>query len=152
MSLVKIPAGITPDNSANWGLHALQSNVNNYSETYTTVAGSATTACALTAAQALSGGLFITTGSITGAFTINLPSTVSLLASLGPTIPTDGSYSEPMWITNSGTGQTGTITIGDSSTTLSGTMTIANNTTRKLLLTVTGPSTITIYNQGSLSL
>ena len=73
-------------------------------------------------------------------------------ATLGPTIPTDGSYSEPLWITNSGVGQTGTLTIGDSNTTLSGTMTIATNTTRKFLLNVTGPNTITIYNQGSLSL
>ena len=152
MAIVKPIPGLVADAQANWGLHALQANVNNYSETYTTVAGTATTACALTAAQALSGGLFITTGSITGGFTINLPSTAALLATLGPTIPTDGSYSEPMFITNSGTGQIGTLTIGDSSTTLSGTMTIANNTTRKFLVQVTSATTISIFNQGSMSL
>lgn len=151
-AIARIPAGIVPDNSAAEGLLGLMSNVNNYSETYTAVAGNGTTKCDLTAAQALSGALFITTGSITGGFAINLPSTASILAALGPTIPTDGTYSEPLFITNSGTGQTGTLTIGDASTTLSGTMTIANNTTRKFLLNVTGPSTITIYNQGSMSL
>jgi hypothetical protein len=150
MTIVKIPSGIVPDNTAVWGLLGLMANVNNYSETQTTQA-TAGTNTTLTAAQALSGGLFLTAGA-SGGFTITLPSTVALFSALGPTIPTDGTYSEPMWITNSGVGQTGTLTAGDSNTTLSGTMTIATNTTRKFLLTVTGPTTITIINQGSLSL
>jgi len=150
MSIVQIPPGITPDNSANWGLHALQSNVNNYSETKQTVVTAGTNST-LTAAQALCGALFLSAGA-SGGFTITLPSTASLIAALGPTIPTDGSYSEPLWITNNGVGQTGTLTVGDASTTLTGTMTIATNTTRKFLMTVTAPLTITIQNQGSLSL
>jgi hypothetical protein len=150
MTIVKIPSGIVPDNTAVWGLLGLMANVNNYSETQTTQA-TAGTNTTLTSVQALCGGLFLTAGA-SGGFTITLPSTAALFSALGPTVPIDGTYSEPMWITNSGTGQTGTLTIGDSSTTLSGTMTIATNTTRKFLLTVTGPTTITIINQGSLSL
>jgi hypothetical protein len=150
MSIVQIPAGLVPDAQANWGLHALQSNVNNYSETKQTVVTAGTNST-LTAAQALSGALFLNAGA-SGGFTITLPSTVAMISALGPTIPTDGSYSEPLWITNNNVGQTGTVTIGDANTTLIGTMTIATNTTRKFLLTVNNPTTITIQNQGSLTL
>ncbi len=150
MAIFPLPKGITPDASAGFGVFGALSNANNYSETYTSVTTAGTNS-ALTGFQALSGGLFLQSGA-SGGFTITLPSTTALLAQLGPTIPTDGSYSEPLWITNNGVGQTGTVTAGDSSTTLSGTMTIATNTTRKFLLNVTSPTTITIYNQGSLSL
>jgi hypothetical protein len=150
MAIFKLPAGITPDATGAFGTFAALSNANNYSETYVTVVTAGTNS-ALTAVQALSGGLFLTAGA-SGAFTLTLPTTNLLLAALGPTIPTDGTYSEPLWITNNNVGQTATLTIGDSSTTLSGTMTIATNTTRKFLLNVTGSSTITIYNQGSMSL
>jgi hypothetical protein len=150
MSIVQIPAGLVPDSSANWGLHALQSNVNNYSETKQNVTTAGTNST-LTATQALCGALFLNTGA-SGGFTITFPSTAAIIAALGPTIPVDGSYSEPLWITNNGVGQTGTVTAGDASTTLTGTMTIATNTTRKFLLTVTAPTTITIQNQGSLTL
>jgi hypothetical protein len=150
MAIFKLPSGITPDATAAFGTFGALSNANNYSETYTTVttAGTNTT---LTAAQALSGGLFLQSGA-SGGFTLTLPSTVQLLAQLGPTIPTDGTYSEPLYITNNNVGQTATVTAGDSGTTLTGTMTIATNTTRKFILNVTGPNAITIYNQGSMSL
>jgi len=150
MSIVVIPPGITPDSSANWGLHALQSNVNNYSETKQNVTTAGTNST-LTAAQALCGALFLNSGA-SGGFTITLPATSALIAALGPTVPMDGSYSEPLWITNNNVGQTGTVTAGDASTTLTGTMTIATNTTRKFLLTVTSPTAVTIQNQGSLTL
>ena len=150
MAIFKLPAGITPDATGAFGTFGALSNANNYSETYTRVTTAGTNST-LTGAQALSGGLFLQAGA-SGAFTITFPSTVTLLATLGPTIPTDGTYSEPLWITNNNVGQTGTVTAGDSSTTLTGTMTIATNTTRKFIMNVTGPSTITIYNQGSMSL
>lgn len=150
MAIFKIPAGITPDSTGAYGVFGALSNANNYSETYVSVTTAGTNST-LTATQALSGGLFLQSGA-SGGFTITFPSTTSLLAALGPTIPTDGTYSEPMWVTNNGTGQTGTVTAGDSSTTLTGTMTIANNTTRKFLVNITSPTAITIYNQGSLSL
>jgi hypothetical protein len=150
MAIFKIPPGITADASAAFGTFGALSNANNYSETYVSVTTAGTNST-LSTTQALSGGLFLQSGA-SGGFTITLPSTVALIAALGPTIPTDGSYSEPLWITNNNVGQTGTVTAGDSSTTLTGTMTIATNTTRKFLLNVTSATTITIYNQGSLSL
>ena len=147
MPIALIPAGITPDISANWGFHALAANINNYSEAIAdvTTAGTNTT---LTAAQALVGFTRLNAGA-SGGFTITLPSTAAILATLGPTIPTDGSYSEPIHMLNNAVGQTGTLTIGDSSTTLSGTMTVATSTVRKFMLRVTSASTISITNVGS---
>jgi len=150
MTIVSIPSGITPDTSANWGLHALMANINNYSESITAVT-TAGTNTALTTAQLLSGFTQLNTGA-SGGFTITLPSTATILAALGPTVPTDGSYSEPIHMLNNNVGQTGTVTIGDSSTTLSGTMTVATNTVRKFMLKVTGPSTISITNVGTWNL
>jgi hypothetical protein len=52
-------------------------------------------------------------------------------------------------ILNDGVGQTGTLTAGDASTTITGTATIATNTRRQFRLTVTGPDAITFQNFGS---
>lgn len=150
MGIVKIPPGITPDNQGSFGLIGLMSNLNNYSEATTpvTTAGTNTT---LTPAQMLVGVTILNSGA-SGAFTITLPATSAIIGALGPTIPMDGSYSEPMNILNNGVGQTGTVTAGDASTTLTGTMTVATNTTRKFIMTVTSPTTITIQNCGSMAL
>jgi len=146
MAIWKFPPGLTADMTALFGLFGLASNVNNYAEATTavTTAGTSTT---LTAAQVLAGMTILNSGA-SGAFTINLPSTASMIAALG-TIPLDGTYSEPIHFLNNSVGQTGTITAGDSGTTLTGTMTCATATTRKLLLNVTSPTTITIQNCGS---
>jgi hypothetical protein len=150
MGIVKIPPGVTPDNQGSFGLIGLMSNLNNYAEATTpvTTAGTNTT---LTPAQTLSGVTILNSGA-SGGFTITLPSTTAIIGSLGPTIPMDGSYSEPMNMMNNGVGQTGTLTAGDSGTTLTGTMTVATNTTRRFIMTVTSPTTITIQNVGSMSL
>lgn len=146
----KIPAGITPDNQGYGGLYGLAQNVNNYAESITavTTAGTNTT---LTAAQALSGITKLNAGA-SGGFTITLPSTAAIIAGLGNTIPTDGTYSEPISMENNAVGQTGTLTVGDASTTLTGTMTVATNTRRVFILTVTSATTITIENIGSMAL
>jgi hypothetical protein len=149
--IAPLPPGITPDKSAEWGLFALISNLNNYSEAITaiTTAGTNTT---LTPAQLLIGVTKLNAGA-SGGFTITLPSTVSILAALGPTIPMDGTYAEPISILNNNVGQTGTVTAGDASTTLTGTMTVATNTRRVFMLTVlAGGITIAIENIGSLAL
>jgi hypothetical protein len=147
MGIAKLPAGITADAQANFGYFGTVSNLNNYAEATTPVT-TAGTAVALTAAQILAGMTILNAGA-SGGFTINLPSTASMIAALGPTIPMDGSYSEPIHILNNGVGQTGTVTAGDAGTTLTGTMTCATNTTRKFILQVTSPTTITIQNCGS---
>ena len=144
------PSGITPDKSANFGLFGLISAVNNYSEAVTAIvtAGTNTT---LTAAQALIGVTRLTAGA-SGGFTITLPSTVLLIAALGPAIPFDGTYAEPVSFMNDNVGQIGTLTVGDASTTINGTATIATNTRRLFMMTVTSPTTVTFQNIGSIAL
>ena len=150
MTIAKIPTGVTPDNMANFGLLGLVSNINAYAQQKANVTTSGT-AVALTAAQFLAGLLILGAGA-SGGFTINLPSTAALIAGLGPTIPTDGSFSMPIKIQNNAVGQTGTITAGDANTTLNGTMTLATSTTRNFLLTVTGPNSVVIDNMGTMGL
>jgi hypothetical protein len=145
-----LPGGITPDNAAAFGLFGLMSNLNNYSESLVALT-TAGTNITLTAAQVLIGVTKLNTGA-SGGFTITLPSTSSIISALGTTVPTNGTYAEPISILNNNVGQTGTLTIGDSSTTLTGTMTVATNTRRVFLLTVLSASTISIENIGSLAL
>lgn len=148
--IAPFPAGMTADKSAQFGLMALMSNVNNYAESLVSIATSGTN-ITLTASQVLLGVTRLTTGA-SGGFTITLPSTTSIISALGATIPTDGSYAEPISMMNDNIGQTGTLTIGDANTTLVGTMTVATNTRRLFLLTVLSPTTIQINNIGSVSL
>lgn len=150
-----IPGGITPDKSGAYGLFSLMNNVNNYAEALPPNFGIATsgTNITLTAAQ-IGYGITRLTAGASGGFTITLPSTASILSLIGAgnSVPTDGSYAEPISIMNDAIGQTGTLTAGDASTTLVGTMTVATNTRRLFLMTVTGPSTIQINNIGTVAL
>jgi hypothetical protein len=149
--IMPVPAGLTPDTSSQWGLMGLMSNINAHSFGPAPSVVTAGTNTNLTAAQVYPGMLILAAGA-SGGFTITLPSTASILSALGPTIPTNGTYSQLLIIQNLAVGQTGTLTAGDASTTLSGTLTIATNTTRMFLLTVNSPTAITITNFGSLSL
>lgn len=150
------PAGITPDPSALFGLQAVIQNVNNYSESPYTIVSSQVVAnvLTLTAFQTLIGEIIIpNTVGISGAFTIQLPSTAALVAQMGAnTIPLDGTYAEPMHISNS-SGQTGTVTAGDANTTISGTATVATAVTRKYLAgipaaTSVNAATVLLTNMG----
>lgn len=149
--IVAQPRGMTADKSSMWGLNALLANINQYALMPQPAIVTAGTAVALTGSQLTAGVVLLTAGA-SGAFTINLASTAAIIASLGSTIPTDGTYGEPIFVQNNGIGQTGTVTVGDASTTLSGTMTIASNTTRVFLLTVLSPTTLSLTNVGSLTL
>lgn len=145
-----VPPGMVADKSAIYGLIALLSNINAYSQTRADVT-TAGTDSTLTAAQAIAGSLFLAAGA-SGGFTITLPSTKSIIAAFGPTIPTDGTFSKIITITNVAVGQTGTLTAGDGSTTITGTATIATNTSRRFVLTINSASTVTFQNTGSSSL
>jgi hypothetical protein len=145
--LTPIPAGIVPDKSADFAYFALLSNGNSYCGQLETIV-SAGTNSTLTAAQAIRRVVRLTTGA-SGGFTITLPSTKAIISALGPTIPTDGSYGQPFSILNDGIGQTGTLTAGDASTTITGTATALTDTRRDFFLTVTSPTTITYQNLGS---
>lgn len=145
VSLIQPLAGMTADRSADFGLIALMQNVNAYSEGLATIAGTTTTTLVLTAANVLAKNIVMTTGNITGGFTINLPATSTIFSALGPTVPTDGSFYFPLYISNQGTGQTGTLTAGDASTTVSSTEnTLATNVSGKWMVQVATASTLVI--------
>jgi hypothetical protein len=145
-----IPAGLQADSLGAWGLFGLMSNVNAAmpGKNAVTTAGTNTT---LTAAQAV-GGIVVLGAGATGGFTLTLPSTAAIISALGPTVPTDGSYSELFYVKNDGVGQTATLTAGDASTTVTGNATVATNTMRMFALTVTGPTTVTYENLGTQNL
>lgn len=142
-----LPAGLVADDAALFGLLGLMANANAYSQTLATVA-TAGTATVLTAAQALAGCVRLTTGA-SGGFTVTLPTTKALITALGPTIQTDGTFAKRISFLNDGVGQTGTLTAGDASTTITGTATFLTDTRRDYMMTVTGAATITFQNLGS---
>src|SRR5574337_918426 len=144
--LQKLPAGIVPDASADFAWFAFQSNANSYCGQLTTGATSGT---AYTVANAALPRVLRLTSGASGGFTITLPTTAQIISAMGPTIPTDGTYGQLFAVLNDGVGQTGTLTAGDASTTITGTATIATNTRRDFFVTVNTASTITIQNLGS---
>ena len=149
MTILALPAGMTADKSADWGLLGFMSNANvGTGVSRITTAGTATT---LTVAQSIVGTIILSTGA-SGGFTITFPSTATLIASMGPSIPTDGSFSYVLRIKNLNVGQTGTLTVGDANMTLTGTATIATDTTRTFLVTVASATTMVVDNLGSMAL
>ena len=149
-----VPPGMVLDNQSLFGLSRLMANVNNYSIALSAPinAGAGFT---ITSAQFNQGVLNITAAS--GGFNATLPSTVALLAAMGPTIQLDGTYCEPFHLMNNGSGQTATLVAGDASTTVTGTATVATNTVREFLVTVNaanaaGVITITFQNFGTRNL
>lgn len=144
--LQKLPAGIVPDASADFAWFAFQSNANSYCGQLTTDATSGT---AYTVANAALPRVLRLTSGASGGFTITLPTTAQIISAMGPTIPTDGTYGQMFAVLNDNVGQTGTLTAGDASTTITGTATIATNTRRDFFVTVNTASTITIQNLGS---
>jgi hypothetical protein len=121
-------------------------SLNAYSQNIVTVVTSGTNSN-LTAAQSVAGIVNLTSGA-SGAFTITLPSTATIIAALG-NFPNDGLFTFPIEIVNNNTTFTGTLTAGDANTTITGTATIATGTVRKYLVQVTGVNTITITNIGT---
>jgi hypothetical protein len=147
----KIPPGITPDNSAAFGLFGLMQNINNLAPGPESAIVTSGTASTMTTAQLLTGIITLDAGA-SGGFTLTLPSTASIISSFGPTVITDGTFAKMILIKNDGVGQTGTLTAGDASTTVTGTATIASNTTRMFMMFILSPTTIEFENMGSLSL
>ena len=144
--LQKLPAGVIPDAAADFSYFGLQSNANAYCGQLTSAATAGT---AYAVANVVLPRVLRLTSGASGGYTITLPTTQQIISALGPTIPTDGTYGQYFSILNDGIGQTGTVTAGDASTTLTGTMTIATDTRRDFFVTVTSPTAITVQNLGS---
>lgn len=152
LGIIKRPAaGMTTDNSALFGLIAMQSNLNLYAVREMQVITTAGTNSNVTSAQAHRSVIRLDAGA-SGGFTLTLPSTASILSAIGPTIPTDGTFAKVIQIVNNNVGQTATLTAGDASTTVTGTATVATNTVREFLMTVLTASTISYENIGSKTL
>ena len=117
LGIVPIPPGMRPSSPSDFSLQALTQNTNVYAEKSTTIV-TAGTNVALTVTQVLAKNIVLKPGA-SGPFTITLPSTSTILDALGPTMPLDGSFFFELSIFNSGTGQPGTLTPSDSSTSLS---------------------------------
>jgi len=150
MTIMALPAGMTADKSADWGIIGLMSNANvgtGISRITTTNAN----ATVLTAVQALTGTIILSAGA-GGGFTITFPATAVLIGAMGAAIPIDGTFSFILRIKNDNVGQTGTLTIGDANMTLTGTATIATNTTRTFVVTVASATTMAVDNLGTMAL
>lgn len=146
--IMSVPPGIVADRSGVFNLFGLMQNLNSYAQGLVTITTAGTNST-LTAVQTLIGVTRLTAGA-SGGFTITLPSTVALLAQLGPTIPIDGSFSKVISFMNDNVAQTGTVTVGDASTTITGTATVATNIRRFYMLNVpVGGTTITLQNLGT---
>jgi hypothetical protein len=151
-----IPAGQVADAAGANGLIGLMQNVNNYSESLSSVGTSGTTISLIAqsaivgtgAAGNLLAGFVMLNAGATGALTVTLPSTSSMIAALGNTVPLDGSYSEPVHIMNN-SGQTATLAAGDANTTMLGSAVVAVGSVRKLLLRVLNSSNLSITNVGT---
>lgn len=137
------------------GLIGLMHNVNAVTPTLSSVASSGTSITLIaqsadvapSAGNALAGFVLLNPGA-TGALTVNMPSTSSIMGVLGPSVPTDGSYSEVMHIANN-SGQTATLAAGDSNQALLGSMAVAVGSVRKFMLRVLNSSNLSITNIGT---
>lgn len=145
--LAPLPAGIVADRAADFGLIALLSNANTYCGHLENIVTAGTNST-LTAAQCRRRVLRLTSGA-SGDFTITLPATLAIIAAMGPTVVTDGTFGFWFSILNDATTHTGTLTAGDASTTITGTATIATDVRRDYFVMVTAPTTLTYYNIGS---
>lgn len=149
-SLAIFPPGMTPDDSALFGLIGFMANSEAVDNDLIAVAGGAATAVTLTAAAMIQN--FINFSSTAGGgITATTPTAAQIIAALPPTIP-PGGFNYSVFFINDNGGQTVTLTAG-SGVTILGTATIATNTTRQFLICVnTNANTVTIINIGTQNL
>ena len=148
--LFPVPAGQTPDETGANGLIGFMSNAN----AAALALGSFTTAgtdFTFPASSIVTGGIIQMNAGASGGFTITLPSTRSILSTLGLSVPKSGAFQMPVSFLNNNVGQTGTVTAADAGTTVVGTATVATDTRRTFMLRVIN-STVSLTNIGSLSL
>lgn len=140
--------GVDPKGGAGFA-YALAQNVNANAldgmQSYAT-----TTAVTFVVQDILNGIVQLNTGAGAG-YTATLPTTAQILAALGPSVPQDGSFSRVFVIVNNNSGQTATLTAGDTPTSVVGTATIATNVTRLYVMRVLA-SSLVFTNIGSLTL
>ena len=103
-----------------------------------TVTAAGTAVVTLTAAQTVNG---IVSQAPVAAQAVNLASTASILAAMGPTV---GTTAEFVYINTSGA-NIATITAGDGSTTFVGAVTVAVSSSARFIITVATATTVVLY-------
>lgn len=129
-------------------LQAFMNNANAYASSMGSYA--TTTAPTVSAADVVRGIIQLNTGA-SGGYAVTLPTTAQILGALGASVPQDGSFTKIVTIVNNTSGQTATLTAGDTPTTIVGTATIANNVSRFYVMRVL-QSAIVFSNIGTLTL
>lgn len=145
--ILPLPAGLVADKSDL--LSSLVNNANAYANQMASYV-TAGTNVNIVAGDVVDGVVQLNSGAL-GGFTITLPTTAQILGALGPTVPQDGSFTKIVRFVNNSVGQTGTLTAGDTPTSVVGTATIATATCRDFAMRVLA-SSITFTNIGSLTL
>lgn len=148
--IMGIPAGmqgVDPQGGAGL-LPAFMNNANAYAASMGSYA--TTTAPTLSAADVVRGIVQLNTGA-GGAYAATLPTTAQILGQLGASVRQDGTFTKIVRIVNNDSGQTATLTAGDTPTSIVGTATIATNTARDFAMRVMA-SAIVFTNIGSLTL
>lgn len=150
-NIINIPAGQQGvDATGANGLIGFMANANAYSQQMASYASSGTAAVVIAPSDVVDGVIQVNSGA-SGGYAITLPTTAQMLAALGPSVPQDGSFTKIVRIVNNNSGQTGTLTAGDTPTSITGTATIATNTARDFAMRVLA-SSINFTNIGSLTL
>lgn len=133
------------------GLIGLMANLNAYAQDMASYATSGTTAVAITANDIASNPIIQLNSGASGGYNATLPTTAAIMAALGPSVPQDGTFTKIIRIVNNNSGQTATLTAGDSPTTVVGTATVATNTCRDFAMRVMG-SALVFTNLGGWNL
>lgn len=129
-------------------LPAFMNNANAYAASMGSYA--TTSAPTISAADLVRGIIQLNTGAGAG-YAVTLPTTAQILGALGASVPQDGTFTKIIRIVNNASGQTATLTAGDTPTSVIGTATIATDTARDFAMRVMG-SSIRFTNIGSLTL
>jgi hypothetical protein len=146
--IIRFPPGMTADRSSDFTVQGLMSNMNAYAEEWTTVATSGTNVT-LTVAQFVAKNIILTVGASNN-FTVTLPPTSKIIDALGPTLPPEGNFYFPLYISNIGTGFVGTLTAGDSSTTIDvASVGVPDSGVNKWMVQLSTPTTLAISFVGS---
>lgn len=149
-NLNALPAGMTADASAQFGLFGLYANLDILDYDLTAVVGGSSTTINLTGAQFVSN-VIDYSGSPGGAVTVNTPTLAAILSALPATLPSVGTLNWPMMFINDSAGQTVTLTSGGTGVTVVGTATIATAAVRKFVVSAT-PTSVNIINCGTWNL
>lgn len=144
MAIVRFPPGMTADPSSDFSLQGLMSNVNAYAEEWVSIVTSGTDV-PLTTSEVKSKNIILTAGA-SADFTVTLPPTTQIIDALGPTLPKEGNFYFPLYIVNQGTTFNGTLTAGDSNTTIDPvSQPIADNAINKWMVQYIWPSNLVVH-------